>query len=759
MPKYLYRLLVFTLLLCAVPVVMTGIISYFIASRDIERKVNEGNVQLLLQNQMRMEQALKNVEMGAVQYVNSSLMSDYLYRDLSSDDFQIITDMSKGLYNLHSIWGVADAQIINLEHDWMISNLGFTSLQEFPDRSLLNEYARRPENLFWLAESSGRKPVEDTVDAGGRELVRLVVKLPMIASTRVPKALLIIDMSHSTLESDLAPNFQWGSTYVLNREREPFLSSPGGGSGHKQILQQLGKQTASENYYEQDGMAVNYRISPQYGWSYVSIVSIEEITKESRKIAVITANACFIIFAVIAVAAFYGTRRMYKPIRRLFIIMEQWGGDLPSLKKKDEFAFIEDRFQSLFSTRKHMQQQLQAQRGQVKEFFLLKLFMGQVTESEFLFKSEAYGFGKRGKPLGVLALQIDTLEGTRYSESDKELLLFAINNIVGELIPGECIVGTLLLDQSQVTLLTGNTNEPEALSVYLHEMAEQIRLKLRELLQLKVSIGISRPFQHYTDAMDAYVEALEALKRRISLGHELILSYEDIEEVNSDTVLSSASWSHLEDCFINALRTGDSKAVYDYYQQYATSILERNVLFNDFQMLMIQLISRIYRLLHQQGGSLDGLTGTKSVLNKFMKLSTAEEIVNWFKTTLLPPTIAFLQSRIDTQYINIAHQLVEMIHEQYDRDLSLESCAEQLKYHPVYLSRVFKKEIGVTFIDYLTGYRMNMAKLWLKDSQLKITEIAERLNYTSSTGFIRTFRKAAGMTPGQYRELHSKTDS
>ncbi|MNY46244.1 HTH-type transcriptional regulator YesS [compost metagenome] len=96
--------------------------------------------------------------------------------------------------------------------------------------------------------------------------------------------------------------------------------------------------------------------------------------------------------------------------------------------------------------------------------------------------------------------------------------------------------------------------------------------------------------------------------------------------------------------------------------------------------------------------------------------------------------------------------MVEMIHAGYEQDISLESCAAQLKYHPVYVSRVFKKETGVTFIDYLTNYRVNMAKKWLKETDMKISEIAERLNYTNSTGFIRTFRKLTGMTPGQYRD-------
>ncbi|WP_254611380.1 hypothetical protein [Paenibacillus sp. JMULE4] len=59
MPKYFYRLILFTLLLVAAPVVSIGMISYHIASQDIERKVNEGNAQILLQNQMRIEEVLK----------------------------------------------------------------------------------------------------------------------------------------------------------------------------------------------------------------------------------------------------------------------------------------------------------------------------------------------------------------------------------------------------------------------------------------------------------------------------------------------------------------------------------------------------------------------------------------------------------------------------------------------------------------------------------------------------------------------------
>ncbi|WP_248930679.1 AraC family transcriptional regulator [Paenibacillus hamazuiensis] len=758
MPKFLYRLLVFSLLLSAIPVGCIGFFSYYMASRDVGEKVSEGNEQILLQNQMRIEQILKNVEMGAVQYINSSVARDYLFAGLRSDDFEKINNLSKGLYNLHSLAGVTDTRLINLEHGWMISKLGFTSSDELGDPRLLSEYAKRPQNLFWLA--SVAKPVSSDMEGGlsGDDAIRLVVKLPMIAAAGAPKALLIIDLSEESLLSNLTKNSQFGTIYVLNREREPFLTSFGSADElQSSILQRMHAATDPEGAFATGGMEVNYKVSSYNGWSYVSVVSIKEITKATKKIALLTLSVCLIICVIVALAAFYGSSRMYRPFRRLFMMLEQFGeGELQN-KRQDEFKLIEERFSSLFSTRNQLQQQLQVQHRQVKEFFLLKLLMGQVSESEFTYKYETYGFGEKGKALGVLALQIDSLTDTRYLESDKELLLFAINNIVGELIPSGRILGTLLLDQSQVTLLLGDSEHPEKLKNDFYRTAELIRSKVHELLQLKISIGISRPFHRYTHAMDAYSEALEALKRRISLGNELILSYEDIDTVPRGGGQPAASWNHFEESLLQCMKTGDSAGAFEFFNQYTASILDNGVTFNDFQNLMLQLISKVYQLIQQQGGTLDGLMGTKSVMSRFMKLNTAEEIITWFKTELIPSSVSFLQGRIDSQYINIAHQMVELIHKKYDQDITLESCSEQFRYHPVYLSRVFKKEIGMTFIDYLTNYRMDMAKMWLRDSNMKISEIAERLSYSNSTGFIRTFRKAAGMTPGQYRENHTRT--
>ncbi|TBL78721.1 AraC family transcriptional regulator [Paenibacillus thalictri] len=112
--------------------------------------------------------------------------------------------------------------------------------------------------------------------------------------------------------------------------------------------------------------------------------------------------------------------------------------------------------------------------------------------------------------------------------------------------------------------------------------------------------------------------------------------------------------------------------------------------------------------------------------------------------------------QVEPQMTHIAEEMVNIVRERYGQDVSLDYCAAVLNFHPVYLSRVFKKEWGVNFSDYVADYRMNLAKSWLENTEMKVTEIAEQLSYTNTTAFIRIFRKKTGVTPGQYKDRFLK---
>lgn len=65
-----------------------------------------------------------------------------------------------------------------------------------------------------------------------------------------------------------------------------------------------------------------------------------------------------------------------------------------------------------------------------------KLLAGEISHTDFEEKLELYGVECTWPSMSLVAVQIDTLQNTRYEEKNRDLLMFAISNMVGELVPG-----------------------------------------------------------------------------------------------------------------------------------------------------------------------------------------------------------------------------------------------------------------------------------------------------------------------------------
>jgi len=101
--------------------------------------------------------------------------------------------------------------------------------------------------------------------------------------------------------------------------------------------------------------------------------------------------------------------------------------------------------------------------------------------------------------------------------------------------------------------------------------------------------------------------------------------------------------------------------------------------------------------------------------------------------------------------IQIVSSIVQMIKNEYDKSWTLHGIARQRHMHPDYLSRLFKKETGKNFVDYLTDHRIERAKALIVTSDLKNYEIADHVGYDDYRYFSQVFKKKTGMTIGEYR--------
>ena len=84
-------------------------------------------------------------------------------------------------------------------------------------------------------------------------------------------------------------------------------------------------------------------------------------------------------------------------------------------------------------------------------------------------------------------------------------------------------------------------------------------------------------------------------------------------------------------------------------------------------------------------------------------------------------------------------------------EISLSVLSEEFHMNPQYISQLFKNEIGVGFLAYLTSIRMEKAKKLLLSTSLSIGEVAEQSGYGDYRVFTKVFKKSEGITPSQYR--------
>ncbi len=99
----------------------------------------------------------------------------------------------------------------------------------------------------------------------------------------------------------------------------------------------------------------------------------------------------------------------------------------------------------------------------------------------------------------------------------------------------------------------------------------------------------------------------------------------------------------------------------------------------------------------------------------------------------------------------VVHIVQDFIHQRLSEDVSLQTLADHVGWHPVHLSKVFKLETGEMLSDYLLRIRLERAVQLLKSSELRIFEIAAQVGYLTTSYFIKVFKKYYGVTPQEYR--------
>ncbi len=178
--------------------------------------------------------------------------------------------------------------------------------------------------------------------------------------------------------------------------------------------------------------------------------------------------------------------------------------------------------------------------------------------------------------------------------------------------------------------------------------------------------------------------------------------------------------------------------------------------FNTLKARLVELLSVLSRAAAEGGVDINHLLEKNlNYITTAMTIQNQEDLCAWISHALND----FIDSVYKSQDANKMTQIrpaIEYIEANYDQQISLADIAKASFLSVSRLAHLFKEQMGITLIDYLTRVRITHAKHLLIATEKSCTTICFEVGYNNQSYFTRTFKELVGMTPRQFREKNKR---
>ena len=740
-PKYFYRIFLPFVVVGVLAVILFNGFAYFFTKGSLEEKITLEKQENIVQTMNTLEQKLQAVDYTFNSYVYDPSFERIIQQPLSASHFDIYRRVDKRL-NYISTFGPnqTTAELISFDGNWVINHAGLKQLTDLQQNRLYRGYMALPNASTWLKKAD--KPDE----------IQLVKKVPLHKSEKSGALVIHIPLGSLTdliyKEEESSPIFIYNQdgqlVYGSTTEREAGL--------RKQDITPLIKEDHSQiGIVNVDADGKSYKLayskSMYNGWVYLTKIDDAEFAAAMKPTVIGTVLMSVLMLALILIIAYLSSDYFSRPIRELQTLIPKIKGE----RYRDEFELIGTSIRNVLDQNQSLENMVTSQLEQLKTLFTINLLHGRKTEDEIQEELEKFGYPLHWARLYVLVIQIDHLDSKKFTSKERDILLFGVSQIISEEIKEtERLAAAMIDSKTQATIFISYDEDERKSAASVQSHVETIQRTVKELFNISISIGISRPFYQLSESEQALDQGINSLKYRLKVGKEAIVFHEKMFE--TPEIKTSYFPKLLENRLFDSIKIGEGEKAKQELDLLLADLFKRSRGTYELEIHIMRFINDVIELMQLLGMDSLMVKDQKTLYKAVFEMETAEEIELFIKEKVVYPMIQLMEERESSQYKSISERIIHVIQQEYDTKLTLDTIAAKLHYNPNYLSEIFKKEFGQCFSDYLSNYRYTMAKAWLKETDMPVKEIAERLQYNNSQNFIRFFRKMEGITPGKYRE-------
>lgn len=332
------------------------------------------------------------------------------------------------------------------------------------------------------------------------------------------------------------------------------------------------------------------------------------------------------------------------------------------------------------------------------------------------------------------------------------MFLHSISKMIEEIVSENARLAPIVLnDEMQATIFVFDTVDQKKIKRQLIQYTTEILQNVHQYLNISISMGVSSFYPNLLESKRACEMSKEALRYRLNVGTNSVIFYDEISSQIDESVFVHYP-INLESDLFDAIRSGDEEPTKHHLYLLLAELYKQNQKPINFEISIIRFVNNLVQLGQTLGVDVITKNQNQDIYRQVLMTHSPEAIEKMLVEQLIEPMTYEIRHRTAEQFKTIAEKVVYIVQTEYDQDLSLDIVAERLHYSPTYLSKIFKKEYGMNFLEYLMQFRLQLAKQWLQETNMTIKEISEKLRYTNSQNFIRFFKKNVGMTPGEYRK-------
>lgn len=254
---------------------------------------------------------------------------------------------------------------------------------------------------------------------------------------------------------------------------------------------------------------------------------------------------------------------------------------------------------------------------------------------------------------------------------------------------------------------------------------------------------MSEVLQKVKDKMDTELEEKQSIQKLRNLYME------DIDKSEQVILLFDEK---AQDKLFTAVKFGKEEDIHAVIRKMKEYLIKADMSSSSYQAYSMSVINALLVFARQQDLEIEEVfDGIPNYLEIMQKYASADTFMEWLEEQCIRLNANQGRER-ENKAKGIIEEAKQKIQEEFgDPDIGLEKIAAEVGLTQTYFSSLFKKETGMSFVEYLTDTRMKEAMRLLKETNEKIYVVAQKVGYLESGYFSHVFKKKYGMSPIQCR--------